>query len=503
MAQKTKMIVDKDFKIGEIDKRVYGSFIEHLGRAVYTGIYQPGHVSADEEGFRKDVIELVKELDVPIIRYPGGNFVSNFFWEDSVGPKDQRKKRLDLAWRTMESNEVGLGEFAHWCDKVNSEMMMAVNLGTRGTKDALNLLEYCNLNTNSYYADLRRKHGRENPYNVKVWCLGNEMDGPWQVGHKTATEYGRLAAETAKAMKIMDDSLEFVVCGSSNVDMPTFPQWEASILEEAYEYVDDISLHQYYGNAKNDTADFFAKTQDLEIFLHSVIATCDFVKAKKRSKKNINLSFDEWNVWYHTNQSDDEEMKKRPWQTAPHLLEDIYTFEDAILNGLILITFLKHADRVKVACLAQLVNVIAPIMTETEGPAWRQTIFYPFLHASKYGRGTALTPVISTGVHDTAKHENVTDIEAVAVYNEEKQEVTIFAVNRNTEEDIFFESDMRGFEGYKVKEYLALESQDMKIVNGAGASPVTPVEKKNYVMEDGIFTVEMKKCSWNVIRFGV
>ena len=380
-------------------------------------------------------------------------------------------------------------------------MMMAVNLGTRGTADALNLLEYCNLDTNTYYADLRRSHGVDKPYGIKTWCLGNEMDGPWQVGHKTAVEYGHLAAETAKAMKIMDDSLEFVVCGSSNIEMPTFPQWEASTLEEAYEYVDYISLHQYYGNRRNDTADFFAKTQDLENFLHSVISTCDFIKAKKRSKKEICLSFDEWNVWYHTTDADNDEMAKKPWQVAPHLLEDIYNFEDAILNGLILITFLKHADRIKIACLAQLVNVIAPIMTETDGKAWRQTIFYPFLHASKYGRGVALTPVVSTGTHDTSQHSQVTDIESAAVYNEEKGEVTIFAVNRNTENDIDFEADIRGFEGYQVKEYIVMESDDMKLANSAAASPVAPKTRTDYTMENGIFKTVMKKCSWNVIVF--
>lgn len=502
MAQKTKMIIDKNYRIAKVDKRVYGSFIEHLGRAIYTGIYQPGHPSADEEGFRGDVVELVKELGVPIIRYPGGNFVSNYFWEDGVGPKEQRKKRLDLAWRTLETNEVGLQEFAAWCRKVNSEVMMAVNLGTRGTADALNLLEYCNLDTDSYYADLRRKHGVKDPYGIKLWCLGNEMDGPWQMGHKSAAEYGHLAAETAKAMKMMDTSAEFVVCGSSNVGMPTFPEWEASVLEEAYDYVDYISLHQYYGNPNDDTADFFAKTQDLEHFLHSVIATCDFVKAKKRSKKNIHLSFDEWNVWYHSQEQDNEQMDKRPWQIAPHLLEDIYTFEDAILNGLILITFLKHADRVKVACLAQLINVIAPIMTETDGPAWRQTIFYPFLHASKYGRGYALNPVISTGVHDTANHEDVTDVEAVAVYNDENDEVTVFAVNRNTMEDIVFEADVRSFAGYRVKEYLVLESEDMKQVNSAKGESVVPRTKEQYTLEDGVFETVFKKSSWNVIRLG-
>ena len=229
---KAKMIVDKDFRIAEVDKRVYGSFIEHLGRAVYNGIYQPGHPAADEDGFRRDVLELVKELDVPIIRYPGGNFVSNFYWEDSVGPKNERKPRLDLAWRTLETNEFGLGEFAKWSKKAGSDIMMAVNLGTRGISDALNLLEYCNLDTNSYYSNLRKSHGVKEPYNIKTWCLGNEMDGPWQMGHKTAVEYGRLAAETAKAMKTMDDSIELVSCGSSNVEMPTFPEWEAATLEE-------------------------------------------------------------------------------------------------------------------------------------------------------------------------------------------------------------------------------------------------------------------------------
>ncbi len=500
--RRAKMLVDKSFKIAEVDKRVYGSFIEHLGRAVYNGVYQPGHPSADEDGFRKDVIELVKELDVPIIRYPGGNFVSNFYWEDSVGPKSERKPRLDLAWRTLETNEFGLGEFDKWLKKVNSEMMMAINLGTRGITDALNLLEYCNLDTNSYYSNLRKSHGQKDPYNVKVWCLGNEMDGPWQMGHKTAYEYGRLAAETAKAMKVMDPGIELVSCGSSNVEMPTFPEWEAISLEESYDYVDYISLHNYYGNAENDTEDFFAKTQDMETFIHTVIATCDYIKAKKRSKKALNLSFDEWNVWFHAIASDNEEMEKRPWQVAPHLLEDIYDFEDAILVGLILITFLKHADRLKMACLAQLVNVIAPIMTENDGGAWKQTIFYPFLHASKYGRGIALQPVVSSEKYDTKNHCDVTDIEAIAVYNEEKEEVTIFAVNRNVKEDVKFEADVRGFEGYKVLEYLALEQEDMKIVNGITGEKVTPYQKMEYELNGGVFTTVMKKCSWNVVRLG-
>lgn len=499
--RKAKLVIDQDISIASVDKRIYGSFIEHLGRAVYQGIYQPGHLTADEDRFRQDVMELVRELEVPIIRYPGGNFVSNFYWEDSVGPN--RKSRLDLAWRTKETNEFGLQEFSRWSKKVNADIMMAINLGTRGITDALNLLEYCNMDEGTYYSDLRRSHGDKEPYRIKTWCLGNEMDGPWQIGHKTAVEYGRLAAETAKAMKVMDDTIELVSCGSSNVEMPTFPEWEAVTLEETYDYVDYISLHNYYGNPENDTADFFAKTQDMERFIHTVIATCDYIKAKKRSKKTLNLSFDEWNVWFHANEADNEEMQKRPWQIAPHLLEDHYDFEDAILVGLILITFLKHADRLKMACLAQLVNVIAPIMTETDGAAWRQTIYYPFLHASKYGRGVVLQPIFSSTKHDTSQHEDVTDIEAVAVYNEEKGEVTVFAVNRNTEEDVLFEADIRSFARYHVAECIALEQDDMKAVNSVAGEQVAPIQKNNYEFTDGIFKAELKKCSWNVIRFSM
>jgi alpha-N-arabinofuranosidase len=493
---KASMVVDKDFRTAEIDKRIYGSFIEHLGRAVYNGIYEPGHPSADEDGFRKDVIELVKELGVPIVRYPGGNFVSNFFWEDSVGPKENRKPRLDLAWRTLETNEFGIDEFQKWCKKTDSQVMMAVNLGTRSTKDALNLLEYCNLDTDTTYAKMRREGGHKEPYNIKTWCMGNEMDGPWQVGHKPAAEYGLLAAETAKAMKIMDDSLEFVLCGSSNIMMPTFPEWERITLEEAYDYVNYVSLHQYYGNDAGDTADFLASTLDLEEFIHTVICTIDYVKAKKRSDKQINLSFDEWNVWYHTMKSDNEKMAREPWDRHPHLLEDHYNFEDALLVGLILITFLKHADRVRIACLAQLVNVIAPIMTEDDGPAWRQTIYYPFLQASKYGRGYALQCPLTGAVHDTSKHSDVSDVDATAVWNEEKKEVTVFAVNRSLTETVDFSCDLRSFGNVKVVKHTEMAGYNVNAENSAASdTAVAPKDSSDHSLDGGRLDVHFKPLS--------
>lgn len=501
MNKKAKMVLDKEFIISSIDKRIYGSFIEHLGRAVYDGIYCKNHLLADEMGFRSDVMETVKELDVPIIRYPGGNFVSSFYWEDSVGPLEERPKRLELAWRSLEENKVGLNEFTTWAKKVNSDVMMAVNLGTRGTSDACNLLEYCNHKSGTKYSDLRIKHGYLEPHNIKTWCLGNEMDGPWQLGRKTMEEYGRLAEETAKAMKLIDPSIELVSCGSSALEMPTFPKWESKTLECTYNYVDYVSLHQYYGNKEDDTADFLAKSNDMDEFIRTVISTCDYVKAKKRSKKNINLSFDEWNVWYHSNAADEDITKNHPWQVAPPMLEDIYTFEDALLVGLMLITMLKHADRIKMACMAQLVNVIAPIMTDAGGGGvWKQTIFYPFMYTSKYGRGVALFPVISTPKHDTSKHEDVTDIESVSVYNEEIDELTIFAVNRNLLEDIILETDIRSFEGYQVVEHVVLESNDLKAVNGFASEKVKPLATSQSSQDGGKLSSILHKASWNMVR---
>ncbi|WP_438446091.1 arabinosylfuranosidase ArfA [Gorillibacterium sp. sgz5001074] len=496
---KAKMVLDRDFKLAPVDKRIYGSFIEHLGRAVYGGIYEPGHPAADGKGFRQDVLGLVKELDVPIIRYPGGNFVSGYNWEDGVGPLNERPSRLELAWRTIEPNQVGTNEFVEWAKQAGSDVMMAVNLGTRGIDAARDLIEYCNIEGGSKYSDLRRSHGYAKPHNIKTWCLGNEMDGPWQIGHKTAEEYGRLAVETAKVMRWVDPSIELVACGSSHSNMPTFPQWEATVLEHTYDAVDYISLHQYYGNQENDTANFIAKAVDMDRFIQTVVSTCDYVKAKKRSKKTIHLSFDEWNVWYHSHTAD---SKREPWSIAPPQLEDIYTFEDALLVGSMLITFLKHADRVKMACLAQLVNVIAPIMTETGGRSWRQTIFYPYLHASRYGRGTALSPVLSSPLHDTKDFSDVPYLDATGVYNEEAEELTIFAVNRHLSEPLLLDCDVRSFEGFRILEHLVLEHDDLKAVNRAGEERVAPHAGGKSTLQAGLLEAQLPKASWNVIRLG-
>lgn len=501
MILKASMTLDKEYRISRVDERIYGSFIEHLGRCVYGGIYEPGHPAADKDGFRGDVLELVRELKVPIVRYPGGNFVSGYRWEDGVGPVERRPKRLDLAWRTMEPNAVGVNEFMRWCKKANTAPMMAVNLGTRGIEAAMDLLEYCNHPGGSYLSDLRVSHGAKEPHNIKVWCLGNEMDGPWQVGHKTALEYGRLAGETGKAMKLFDPTLELVSCGSSYTEMPTYPSWELETLEHTYEVADYISLHQYFTNYENDTANFLADTMKLDTFIRTIDSVCNTVKAKKRGKKDIYISFDEWNVWFHSRKADDESMASKPWTIAPPLLEDIYTLEDALVVGSILITFLRHADRVKMACLAQLVNVIAPIMTETGGGACRQTIFYPYLHASLYGRGISLNPVVQSPKYDSADYTDVPYLDSAATWNEEQDELTIFAVNRSLEEDLELSCTLGSFDGYRVVEHIKLDGDDLKAVNTvAKPDAVIPSLATAPTMDDCKLTVRLSKASWNVIR---
>ena len=491
-----KTTLVKDFKIGKIDKRIYGSFIEHLGRAVYGGIYDPTHPLADEDGFRKDVIDAVKRLNVPIVRYPGGNFVSGYNWEDGVGPVELRPKRLELAWSVIEDNSFGTNEFLKWCKKANSECMMAVNLGMRGAEAARNLVEYCNHPSGTYYSDLRIKHGAKEPHNIKLWCLGNEMDGQWQLGHKSAEEYGSLANQAARAMKMVDGSIETVICGSSNDHMSTFGTWEATTLDLAYDAVDYVSLHQYYDNRRDDTDSFLAKNMAMDEFIKTVVSVCDYIKGKRHSKHTVNLSFDEWNVWYHSNGDYVER-----WSRAPHQLEDIYNFEDALLVGLMLITLLRHCDRVKVACLAQLVNVIAPIMTEDGGRMFEQTIFYPFAHMSNFGRGYVLSQEIASPKHDSREFSDVPDVDGVSVLSEDEESLTLFAVNRNMTEDILYEVKMFEFGDMKPVEFIQMSGFDLKQSNGFDSSLVKPRNVELPQTDGNKALIRLPALSWNVIRF--
>ncbi len=492
---KAEIIINKNFEIGEIDNRIYGSFIEHLGRAVYGGIYEPEHPTADDQGFRKDVLEMVKDLDVPVVRYPGGNFVSGYNWEDGIGDKAKRPKRMELAWKSVETNQVGIDEFQQWAKQAGTEINMAVNLGTRGPKDAQNLVEYCNAETDTYYANLRRQNGFEKPFGIKTWCLGNEMDGDWQIGHKTAEEYGRIAKEAAKLMKWVDPSIELVACGSSYYDIKTFGDWELTVLEHLYENIDYISLHQYYGNKSQNTAEFLGKSVQMDAFIKSVAAICDAVKAKKHSNKTVNLAFDEWNVWHQNNEPVED------WQIAPPMLEEKYNFEDALLVGCMMITLQNNCDRVKIACLAQLVNVIAPIMTENGGKVWAQTIFYPFLYASKNGRGRVLSTVNKCDAYKTRNGLSVPFVETSVIRNENTREIIVFAVNRSLEENIECALEFESFGEVVMTEHIELYSDDLKAVNTKEKENVSPEHKEIVPNKSTHQHLTIKKHSWNMLKF--
>jgi alpha-N-arabinofuranosidase len=498
---KARLHVEKDFRIAAIDPRLYSSFIEHLGRSVYGGIYEPGHPSADGKGLRRDVIELVRELAPPLVRYPGGNFVCTFDWEDSVGPVESRPRRLDPAWRSIEPNLFGLDEFMSWTRAAGTEPMLATNLATRGVDAARSLLEYCNFEKGSYWSDLRRGHGAAEPYRIKTWCLGNEMDGPWQVGQKSALEYGRLANEAGKAMRLLDPGIELVACGSSLATLPTFPSWDAEVLDLCYDQVDYLSLHSYYDNRGDDLADFLAASAGMEAFIESVAATCDYVKAKKRSGKTMMLSFDEWNVWFRAGA---DERDKEPWQVGPRLLEEIYTFEDALAVGCLLMALMRSAKRVKIACLAQLVNAIAPIVTEKGGPAWRQTIFYPFLHASRFGRGTVMDARTECPVYESRRYGEVPFLDAAVVADsgEAGGGLTVFSVNRSPEEAIDLELALGGFGKLAPLERIEYVSDGPKAVNGAACPcAVVPRARDAGIEEvDGHGRLRLEPRSWNVLR---
>lgn len=493
----------RDFTISKIDERIYGAFLEHLGRAIYSGIYEPDHPTADSDGMRGDVIDLVKDLDIPIVRYPGGNFVSAYNWEDGIGPKQERPVRLDLAWHTSESNEVGIHEFANWCKSVGTEMMLAVNLGSRGLDAARNFVEYVNHPGGSYWSDLRRENGQEEPWNVKLWCLGNEMDGPWQIGHKDAAEYGKLAAETAKAIRAFDSSLELVVCGSSHSGMPTYPDWEATVLEHTYDVVDYISLHMYFANHEKNTGNYLALAHKLDTYIDTVAGVIQFVKAKRRSQKDVYISFDEWNVWYHSNQQDREILDGgNGWPHAPALLEDIYNFEDVLQVGLIINTFIRRSNVVKIACIAQLVNVIAPIMTERGGPAWRQTIYYPYYFASRFGRGKALDLAVTCPTYDSDQYSGVAYADVAAVHTEDGG-VTIFVVSRHPDEAIELEVDMIGFDDLRVVDHQILACPDLQAANTRDRQDaVAPKPGNGATLSDGRLSVALPPYSYQMIRMG-
>jgi alpha-N-arabinofuranosidase len=474
-----RVIVDSSRRVADLDRHLFGSFIEHLGRAVYGGIYEPDSKFADSNGFRTDVMEEIRALRVPIIRYPGGNFVSGYHWLDGVGPKKDRRPVLDRAWNTMEPNQFGINEYVTWCRAVGTEPLIGTNFGTASVESTVNLLEYCNIEKGTKWSDMRREHGYEKPHNIKYWCLGNEMDGPWQIGHMPAGEYGIKARDAARQMRGLDPEVKLIACGSSHPFMPTYLEWDQQVLEECYEEVDAISLHRYFGNDEetgSDSRKYLALNLDMDRQIEEIISVCDLVRGRRRSPKTLWLSFDEWNVWYRARGPKADNGHR---QVAPHLLEEIYDLEDALLVGGLINTLLRRANRVHVACLAQLVNVIAPIMTNEDG-LFRQTIYYPYAWALEYARGSVLDlwaetqayelahgPGMETrdGAYRASRIGRVPYIDVAGTMDDQSETATLFFLNRDLDGARDVEVVWHDIAPRRVVECQVLTGSDLKAVN--------------------------------------
>ncbi|MFD7657800.1 alpha-N-arabinofuranosidase [Actinosynnema sp. NPDC059797] len=465
--------------IGPVSRRLFGSFVEHMGRAVHTGIHEPGHPRADARGLRGDVLDLVRELGPTMVRYPGGNFVSSYRWEDGVGPVEGRPVRFDPAWHSLETNEFGLHEFMAWANAADVEPMYAVNLGTRGIQEAADVLEYCNHPGGTALSDQRRANGAADPFGIRLWCLGNEMDGPWQVGHKTAAEYGRLAAETARLMRMIDPAVELVVAGSSAPNMPTFGEWERTVLTHTAALVDHISVHAYFQEFDNDVDSYLASAAGLDLYLEATARIIDETLTDLGLDKTIGIAVDEWNVWdqRHWNEVEQPRLRSTAPRARPRIIEDTYTVTDAVVVGSLLNCLLRNADRVTMANLAQLVNVIAPIRTEPGGPAWRQTTFHPFRLTAAAARGVSLRPTVTgTSIH-TSRHGPVDPVDAAITFDERTGRAAVFLTNRSTTTEAEVLLSLRGAH-LEVENALTVTtpaSMTRHAANTQHSQPVEPV----------------------------
>ncbi len=502
-SEAVRVYLDSRRTLAPLDRNLFGSFLEHLGRAIYEGIYDPGSKLSDSNGFRKDVMDEVRQMGVPIVRYPGGNFVSGYNWLDGVGPKQDRPRVLDKAWNSLNTNQFGTNEFMAWCKGTGTLPLMGLNLGTGTPEDAAALVEYCNVDKGTKWSELRRKHGFAEPYKVKHWCLGNEMDGPWQIGHMTATEYGLKAQDAARQMHYVDPSLQLIACGSSGPFMPTYLEWDREVLEQCYDYVDGLSLHRYVGNTPDETggdsAKFLAMNLSMEKQIAETVAVCDMVRGHKRSPKKLWLSFDEWNVWYRARSGDAVNGHE---QEAPHLLEEVYNLEDALLVGGFVNTLIRNADRVKLACLAQLINVIAPIMTNANGLV-RQTIYYPYNWALQFARGSVLNLVVESPTYEVKGMGQVPYLDVAGTVDPENGKVSVFVLNRDLAKAHTVELNWQDKAPARVLSSFLLTGDDLKASNTFDAPQrVVPRALDKPSITGGRAKFEAPARSYSVIQWG-
>jgi alpha-N-arabinofuranosidase len=531
MTKKATVTVHPDYQIGQVDKRLFGAFLEPIGSWVYGGIYNPKHPTADDKGFRRDVIDAIKEFDLPALRFPGGNWVSGWNWKNSIGPVAQRKAALDLAWFQIEPNIIGHDEYLAFTERIGTDPMYTINLGTEDINSAAQLVEYSRHAGGTYWSDLRKQNGHDKPYDIKTWYLGNEMDGHWQIGswEKDPVGFGVQTHEISKVIKWIDNKAETVFAGTSDHSRH-FPEWEMAALEQCYESVDYLSLHHYHTAPEGDIANYLNISSVFEDYINTSIAICDYIQTKIRTPKKMLISFDEYGVNF--GKQGEVLYGRRGWQDvskgytqfAPR--ENVFTrfdpenyverrgHADQMLNALalssVMLLLLRHADRIKIGCMT---GGIRGALAFDGKNVWKNAAYYPYYQLNKLTRGgVSLLPAINgptfnteqfalTGSCQCHAYEDVPCIEAAVVHNEEKGEVDIFMLNRSALDDIEVTLDVRGFEGYKLAEHSEMHTDDLGKGNSfENPDVIKPMINSDTKMDQGKVTAVTKKLSWNVIR---
>ncbi len=503
-AQNARIKIDIERTIGEVDSLIYGNFLEHLGRAVYGGAYDPNSPHANEKGFRTDVIQASKDLNVTLLRYPGGNFVSNYHWQDGVGPVEDRPNRMELAWHRLETNHFGTNEFMQFTRAIGAKPYFAVNMGTGTIEEAQRWVEYTNVESGPYYAQLRKKHGFEDPWNIKYWSLGNEMDGFWQIGHLNAEDYSKKARETAKVMRLTDPSIKLVAAGSSNFRPGADPMhWNRIVLDELKNVVDYIAIHMYVGNPDDNYYNFLStplvleeRTQLVRGLINEMMA-----KADRGDRDPIYIAWDEWNIWYRARVGDS--------MTGERALEEHYNLEDALVVTGFLNSFVRNADIVKIANMAQLVNVIAPIFTN-KNDLFKQTIYYPLQLFSEHTYGTSLDVFVDSETYDTdrfyvglgesqTQQNDVPYLDVSATYKD-NGEVIINVMNRHKDKAIITDLISQKGEFSGPFEVYEVNGPNVKAQNDFDETNVKTEKKSDLSVDGEEFTYSFPAHSYTMLK---
>ena len=529
-----KITVHPSYKVGEISGRLFSAFLEPIGTIVNGSMFNPKHPTADEQGFRGDFIEALKNAKVPAVRMPGGNFVSAWQWKDSIGPLSERKVHLDPAWHQYYTNEVGHDEYLQWAEKVGTEVLYTVNMGTGTIQDAMDLVEYTNHKGGTYWSDLRKKNGHEDPYNVKMWYLGNEMDGPWQLGSwdKDPSGYGVRVLETSKAVKWIDETIETAVCGSSAPFMEGFPSWDEAVLDKCFDVVDYLSVHHYHTAPPGDVKALLGGAVYYEDFIKAEAAMIDYVAAKHRSPKKVYISFDEYGAMmrpleelnpgygrynmarrhyvFDPNREyvlhDPDNMRSREFPYTEKNGDMVY----ALAMASIQLALLRHADRVKIGCMTGGLHALAS--TDREH-VWKSASHYVFLQLMEYAKGISLDAKVESetydmpgyAIEDTSQYtgkEGVNYIDTAAAWDEDAGRLSVFVINRNEEAEYPLTVDLKGFNGFKPSAAWKMHTDDLQFRNSYGDdTSLVPEKEEDYTFEEGEFKLHVKPLSWNVFVF--